>query len=380
MSGQSPRQSGCGRKRRVAPFGRALARPAPSKSVGLAGRPRGGPASAVRDGAARGRRPSTATSSRSAGCARRSSTLRRRHRVVVIGSTCCAGDVGAMDESSRGGHSRSSARAAARSASSATSAAYEPAGRRPDDRPAGPARRYRGIADHAELVEGAWPMRPVTADPGRRSPKGPRLRSGSASATRSSSVSRDDPSRDGRARRSSASGGRTATTRTGSPRPRARRRRDPRAVHDDRARGRRRPGGPRPPGRAAASSTWSGGRSPTSTGSASAGSARLRDDLGSLNERLRDDRLPGRSLRVESELPGILAEVDRRTLVSRSGVMLLTVQFAILAGLLDHPRRRHAHRAAPRGGRPAAVARRGNDPARGDGVRGGAACSRSRPR
>ena len=58
----------------------------------------------------------------------------------------------------------------------------------------------------------------------------------------------------------------------------------------------------------------------------------LREDLETLNARLRDDRLPGRALRVESALPDILAEVDRRTLVSQSGVMLLTVQFAILAG------------------------------------------------
>ncbi|HET9344894.1 MAG TPA: FtsX-like permease family protein, partial [Candidatus Limnocylindrales bacterium] len=58
----------------------------------------------------------------------------------------------------------------------------------------------------------------------------------------------------------------------------------------------------------------------------------LREDLETLNARLRDDRLPGRSIRAESELPGILAEVDRRTLVSRGGITLLTVQFAILAG------------------------------------------------
>ena len=58
----------------------------------------------------------------------------------------------------------------------------------------------------------------------------------------------------------------------------------------------------------------------------------LRTDLLSLNARLRDDRLPGRALRVESALPDILGEVDRRTLVSRSGVLLLTIQFAILAG------------------------------------------------
>jgi membrane-associated phospholipid phosphatase len=58
----------------------------------------------------------------------------------------------------------------------------------------------------------------------------------------------------------------------------------------------------------------------------------LRSDLQTLNARLRDDRLPGRALRVESALPDILGEVDRRTLVSRSGVLLLTIQFAILAG------------------------------------------------
>ena len=58
----------------------------------------------------------------------------------------------------------------------------------------------------------------------------------------------------------------------------------------------------------------------------------LREELGTLDDRLRDDRLPGRQLRVESELPGILTEVERRTLVSQGGVMLLTIQFAILAG------------------------------------------------
>ena len=57
----------------------------------------------------------------------------------------------------------------------------------------------------------------------------------------------------------------------------------------------------------------------------------LRTDIGSLNVRLRDARLPGRSLRVTSGLPAILASVDRATLVSRSGVMLLTIQFAVLA-------------------------------------------------
>lgn len=59
--------------------------------------------------------------------------------------------------------------------------------------------------------------------------------------------------------------------------------------------------------------------------------AGLRTDLGTLKARLADARLPGRSLRVSSELPVILADVDRATLVSRSGVLLLTIQFAILA-------------------------------------------------
>jgi hypothetical protein len=57
----------------------------------------------------------------------------------------------------------------------------------------------------------------------------------------------------------------------------------------------------------------------------------LRSDIATLDDRIRGDRLPGRSLRVSSSLPDILATVDRATLVSRSGVLLLTVQFAILA-------------------------------------------------
>lgn len=61
------------------------------------------------------------------------------------------------------------------------------------------------------------------------------------------------------------------------------------------------------------------------------GLATLRAELDTLQARLGDARLPGRSLRVTSELPAILAEVERATLVSRSGVLLLTIQFAILA-------------------------------------------------
>lgn len=62
------------------------------------------------------------------------------------------------------------------------------------------------------------------------------------------------------------------------------------------------------------------------------GLAALRADIDTLDERLRDARLPGRSLRVTSPLPAILSQLDRASLVSRSGVMLLTIQFAILAG------------------------------------------------
>ncbi|HSL32074.1 MAG TPA: FtsX-like permease family protein, partial [Candidatus Limnocylindrales bacterium] len=58
----------------------------------------------------------------------------------------------------------------------------------------------------------------------------------------------------------------------------------------------------------------------------------LRADIETLDDRLRDARLPGRSLRVQSTLPGTLAQLDRASLVSRSGVMLLTIQFAVLAG------------------------------------------------
>ena len=58
----------------------------------------------------------------------------------------------------------------------------------------------------------------------------------------------------------------------------------------------------------------------------------LAADIASLQPRL-DATVPGdRAISITSALPDILAEVDRAVLVSRTGVLLLTVQFAVLAG------------------------------------------------
>jgi hypothetical protein len=58
----------------------------------------------------------------------------------------------------------------------------------------------------------------------------------------------------------------------------------------------------------------------------------LRRDIELLDDRI-EAALPGnRQFRVSAALPGILADVGRSVLVSRSGVMLLTIQFAVLAG------------------------------------------------
>ncbi len=55
-------------------------------------------------------------------------------------------------------------------------------------------------------------------------------------------------------------------------------------------------------------------------------------DLKSLDQRLRESGLGARSVHVASGLPDILARVERASLVSRSGITLLTIQFAVLAG------------------------------------------------
>jgi FtsX-like permease family len=58
----------------------------------------------------------------------------------------------------------------------------------------------------------------------------------------------------------------------------------------------------------------------------------LRTDIELLDDRI-GSVLPGdRQFRVTAALPAILADVDRSVLVSRSGVLLLTIQFAVVAG------------------------------------------------
>jgi hypothetical protein len=54
-------------------------------------------------------------------------------------------------------------------------------------------------------------------------------------------------------------------------------------------------------------------------------------DVGLLPDRLRAALPSSRQVRVATQLPSILDEVDRAVLVSRSGVLLLTIQFAVLA-------------------------------------------------
>ena len=58
----------------------------------------------------------------------------------------------------------------------------------------------------------------------------------------------------------------------------------------------------------------------------------LRRDLDRLDEQLRATPLTSRQFRVTAALPTILDGVSRQVLVSRSGILLLTVQFAVLAG------------------------------------------------
>ena len=65
----------------------------------------------------------------------------------------------------------------------------------------------------------------------------------------------------------------------------------------------------------------------------------------------------GRALGCTTVMPALLRRRRRSVLVSRSGVILLTIQFAVLAGYADRPRRRDARRAAPIRDRPDALAR-----------------------
>ncbi|HLO36612.1 MAG TPA: FtsX-like permease family protein, partial [Candidatus Deferrimicrobium sp.] len=58
----------------------------------------------------------------------------------------------------------------------------------------------------------------------------------------------------------------------------------------------------------------------------------LRTGIDALAAHLRGELQPSENPRVTSRLPGLLDEVGRSVLVSRSGVILLTIQFAVLAG------------------------------------------------
>jgi hypothetical protein len=252
------------------------------------------------------------------------------NRVVVVASTAALADVAAIDETVTNAATQVLGSGGGEVALVATSGGFGPAGVDPNDQSALiRLASYRGIQDHATLVDGAWPVAGKT-------PTEAVVSQGAATALKASVgetlalVSRDDP---------------TATTDVrivGIWRPN---RTDPywlaKTLDLDgvETRGPFTTTGPvvvdqedlvrRVPDREL-NLEWRA--IPDVYGLRVGGLDQLRSDLETLNDRLNDDRLPGRTLRVESQLPDVLAQVDRRTLVSRSGVMLLTIQFAILAG------------------------------------------------
>jgi hypothetical protein len=251
-------------------------------------------------------------------------------RVVVIGSSAAPADVNAMDSAVTSQATEVLGAGGGEVGLAATSGGFAKAGTDPNDQSAlVRLASYRGIDQHAKLVDGSWPV-------GGSTPIQGALSQGAAAAlkvnpgTTLSLVSRDDP---------------TATVDvviTGIWQPD---RTDPywlakvQELDGVETRGPFTTTGPivvdeedlirRVPNRAI-DLEWRA--IPDVYGLRVGGLDQLRTDLETLNDRLRDDRLPGRSLRVESSLPDILASVDRRTLVSRGGVLLLTIQFAILAG------------------------------------------------
>ena len=253
-----------------------------------------------------------------------------QNRVLVIGSSATPADVGAIDDAVTAEATEVLGHGGGEVALAATSGGYVKQGVDPEDQSALiRIASYRRIADHAELLQGAWPTKGQT-------PLEATLSEGAAAALGLSVgdtltlVGRDDP-------------GHTVVVRiTGTWRPD----RDdpywmarPQELDGVESRGPFTTTGPvvvdeedlvRRVGGRELNLEWRA--IPAVDGLRVDGLAALRADLETLNARLRDDRLPGRALSVESELPGILAEVDRRTLVSRSGVALLTIQFAILAG------------------------------------------------
>jgi hypothetical protein len=251
-------------------------------------------------------------------------------RVVVIGSTSTPADIGAIDEVVTAEATEVLGEGGGEVAFMAMSGGYVKQGIDPKDQ-SGLIRlaSYRGIADHATLLDGTWPAAGAT-------PIEAALSEGSAAALGLTVgdtidlISRDDP------------GHSVEVAVAGVWRPD----RDdpywlakPLELDGVETRGPFTTTGPivvdredlvRRVGGREVDLEWRA--IPDVDGLRVGGLEELRADLETLNDRLRDDRLPGRALRVESNLPGILAEVDRRTLVSRSGVMLLTIQFAILAG------------------------------------------------
>jgi hypothetical protein len=251
-------------------------------------------------------------------------------RVVVVGSTASPADVGAIDGVVTAEATEVLGGGGGEVGLVATSGGFAPAGIDPNDQSAlTRLASYRGIANHAALVQGAWPV-------GGSTPIQAALSQGAANAlgatvgSRMSVVSRDDPT----ATAEVVVTGIWQADRT-DPYWLA----NPLELDGVQTRGPFTTSGPivvdqedlvrRVPDREL-DLEWRA--IPDVDGLRVGGLDQLRADLETLNARLRDDRLPGRSLRVESALPDILAEVDRRTLVSRSGVLLLTVQFAILAG------------------------------------------------
>ena len=250
-------------------------------------------------------------------------------RVVLVGSTATSSDVDAIDEvvsrealevlGSAGGEVGFVIR----------SGGFVRAGSDPDD-PGGLTRlgSYRGIDAHAALIEGSWPVAGSTPLEAALS-EGAAASLGAGLGDRIELVSRDDP------------GVTAQVSITGIWRPN---RDDPywigSALELDgtETRGPFTTTGPivvdredlvRRVESRALELEWRA--IPDIEALQIGGLELLRRDIETLDDRLTDARLRGRSLRVESELPGILETVARRTLVSRSGVMLLTIQFAILA-------------------------------------------------
>jgi hypothetical protein len=251
-------------------------------------------------------------------------------RVVIVGSTATPADVGSIDPVVSGAAREVLGAAGGEVGLVIRSGGFVRAGLDPED-PGGLTRlaSYRGIEAHADLIAGRWPA--AGHDPSEAV-----LSEGAAAALALgvgddvSLVGRDDPSLS------------VAVTITGIWRPD---RTDPYWTADVlelegvETRGPFTTSGPIVVDQAdlvgrlglrEVDLEWRA--IPSVDGLRVGGLDALRTEIGSLDDRLRDARLPGRSLRVSSGLPEILATVDRATLVSRSGVLLLTIQFAVLAG------------------------------------------------